>query len=345
MNCRWCRDGRGEVVLDLGEQPACDDFPLVDGDPERDARYPLRMWVCASCGLAQLMDDPGRVEQPLGIEPAAVRRQGELAVEALGELAVGRVREFGSPHGGSWLDLLMHKGMQPVSDGRAELVVDNLGLMHAADQRAALAQRAAALADGGTLLVLYHSVATILEQGQWTSLRHGHFAYYSTATLIAMLAEFGLAPATAWRFDLYGGTVLLAARHNARADDSVHEVLTAEGDTGAQAFSTLRHRVKSTVSSLQSTTAGLAAQGKSVLGYGAASRAVALLAIAGVELSGIADASVAKQGRRMPATAIPIVSPEYLIEMDPEVVLLFLPDLLDEVRAAIPGDRSWMVVE
>jgi hypothetical protein len=49
-----------------------------------------------------------------------------------------------------------------------------------------------------------------------------------------------------------------------------------------------------------------------VLGYGAASRAVALLCRAGVDrglLPAVADASPAKQGRRMPATDIPVIAP------------------------------------
>jgi hypothetical protein len=80
-------------------------------------------------------------------------------------------------------------------------------------------------------------------------------------------------------------------------------------------------------------------EGRSVLGYGAASRAVALLCRAGVDsrmLPAIADASPAKQGRRMPATDIPVVAPKELVEARPDAVLLFLPDLLAEVRARLP---------
>ena len=46
----------GEVVLDLGDQPAADHFPLAS-DPGPDPRHPLAMWWCADCGLAQLRDD------------------------------------------------------------------------------------------------------------------------------------------------------------------------------------------------------------------------------------------------------------------------------------------------
>ncbi len=89
--------------------------------------------------------------------------------------------------------------------------------MHCADQAAAVAERAARLAPGGVLLIQYHSFATILERGQWNSLRHGHYAYYSAAALAAMLAPRGLTLRSAWTFELYGGTVLLAVTAGGRS--------------------------------------------------------------------------------------------------------------------------------
>ena len=139
-----------------------------------------------------------------------------LRVAAAGLLPAGaRVAEYGSPHGGSWLGLLADRGLKPV-DGLAEadVILDCFGMMHAADQAAALAERAARLAPGGVLLLQYHSLDTIIRHGQWNALRHGHYAYYSTTALAAMLAAVGFSPRTAWHFDLYGGTVLLAARRD-----------------------------------------------------------------------------------------------------------------------------------
>ena len=67
-------------------------------------------------------------------------------VAAAGLLQDGsRVAEYGSPHGGSWLELLAGRGLTPVPDGDpADVVLDCFGLMHAADQSAALAGRRAA---------------------------------------------------------------------------------------------------------------------------------------------------------------------------------------------------------
>jgi hypothetical protein len=66
---------------------------------------------------------------------------------------------------------------------------------------------------------------------------------------------------------------------------------------------------------------------------------VALLHGAGIDsrlLRAVADASTAKQGRRMPGTDIPIVSPADLLAADPDRVLLTLPDLHSEVSERFP---------
>ncbi len=348
--CRACRSLAGEVVLDLGLQPACDYFPAWD-DPGPEPVYPLRMWLCARCGLAQLLEDSTVPEEPRGIEPAALVAQSADAVSrvaAAGLLpAGGRVAEYGSPHGGSWLGLLGDRGLPTAGGGmQADVVLDCFGLMHAADQAAALAERTARLAPGGVLLVQYHSLGSIVEQGQWNALRHGHYAYYSAAALAAMLRDAGFSPRSAWRFDLYGGTVLLAARRDAdlpgRPDDSVRTLLAAEARAGVRDPAVLRglqRDAHAKATALHDWLAGQASAGRSVLGYGAASRAVALLHQARVSdqlLPGVADASPAKQGRRMPGTMIPVISPADLIARSPDEVAVFVSDLIPEIRAAYP---------
>jgi len=231
------------------------------------------------------------------------------------------------------------------------VVLDCFGIMHEPDQRSALARRAEATGPAGVLLLQYHSIVTIVEQGQWNALRHGHFAYYSLTTLTRLLDQAGMRIVTAWEFDLYGGTVLLAAVHGeAEADESVLRILATEealGITGPAAFGALQRSADQHVESLRNWLEDEVAAGRTILAYGAASRAVALFSRAGLDsglLVAVADASPAKQGRRMPGTDIPIVSPDELLAAKPDRVLLTLPDLLPEVSACFPElDGRWKV--
>ena len=364
--CRACRGHDGQIVLDLGNQPACDYFPTYD-DPGPDPVYPLQMWLCSQCGLAQLLEDPTVPEEPKGAEPAALVAQAADAVgrvAAAGLLPPGaRIAEYGSPHGGSWLEMLVERGLKPVSSGgaggssplgqtepmgvadEADVILDCLGLMHAADQQAAIAERAARLAPEGVLLIQFHSIDTIVRLGQWNALRHGHYAYYSATALSAMLAGVGLSPRTAWHFDLYGGTILLAAQRDGEgraADETIRDLLAAEAASGVTtpaAYAALQRGVRTRAEALRGWLAGLKESGTPVLGYSAASRAIALLRLAEVDadlLPAVADASPAKLGTRMPGTSIPVISPAELIARAPREVALFVSDLMAEVRAAYP---------
>jgi C-methyltransferase C-terminal domain/Putative zinc binding domain len=350
--CRACRGQTGHLVLDLGEQPACDYFPPYD-DPGPDPVYPLQMWLCSSCGLAQLVSDPTVPEEPRGTEPVALADQAADAVKrvaAAGFLpAGGRVAEYGSPHGGSWLRLLAERGLRPVHDGEsADVILDCFGMMHAADQSAALAGRVARVAVGGVLLLQYHSLDTIIRCGQWNALRHGHYAYYSTTVLASMLAAHGFSPRMAWQFELYGGTVLLAATRVADAGAGagpggpVQSLLAAEAQVGVcdpTVLGGLQRSAQAHAKGLHDWLVAEQSAGRAVLGYGAASRAVALLRRAGADralMHAVVDASPAKQGLRMPGTDIPVIGPTQLAERRPDAVLLFVPDLLAEVRHAYP---------
>jgi SAM-dependent methyltransferase len=372
-NCRACHGKSGRLVLDLGEQPACDYFPKWD-DPGPDPVYPLQMWLCSSCGLAQLLTDPTLPEEPRGTEPAALVAQAADAVgrvSAAGLLPAGaRVSEYGSPHGGSWLGLLADRGLTPVDDqAQADVVLDCFGLMHAPDQAAALAERAARVAPGGVLLLQYHALDAIVTHRQWNALRHGHYAYYSTTALTAMLAAIGFSPRTAWHFDLYGGTVLLAAGRDpvsadtvfpdtvfpdtvfpdtvfpdtVSGDSMVRELLAVDVSVGvldpATILNRLQRNVRAHADALHDWLLAERSAGRLVLGYGAASRAVALLRTAGIDhelLPAVADASPAKQGLRMPGTRIPVIAPAELAAQRPASVLVFVSDLLAEVRTAWP---------
>ena len=348
--CRACYRSAGDLVLDLGEQPACDYFPRND-DPGPDPVYPLQMWLCSSCGLAQLLADPTMPEEPRGTEPAALVAQAADAVERVAAAGFlpdqGVVAEYGSPHGGSWLELLVARGLVPSGPGgQADVILDCFGLMHAADQHRALAERAARVAPGGVLLLQYHTLSTIIGYRQWNALRHGHYAYYSTTALTAMLAAVGFTPSTAWHFDLYGGTILLAASKDGDGSSGPNEVVRSlladdarVGVSDRRTFAGLQRDVHAHATALHNWLVAERSAGSKVLGYGAASRAVALLCHAHVDralLPAVADASPAKQGRRMPGTDIPVADPAQLAAGRPEAVLLFVPDLLAEVRTAYP---------
>jgi C-methyltransferase C-terminal domain/Putative zinc binding domain len=361
-SCRWCHGDRGVRVLDAGYQSPSDLHPLPS-DPQPDPEYPLVMVTCVGCGLVQLETDPTTPEEPRGLEPSALVEQADAAVddaETDGYLERGmRVLEYPSPHGGSWVEQLGRRSLIEVSQGPADLLVDIFGMMHDADQRAALTSRVSQMSSDAILLVQFHTVAAIIRSGFWNALRHGHFAYYSTPVLVRMAAELGLTAVSAHEYPLYGGTVVLAlAKTGSRWGDqgeSVTSLVQREIDQGVldpTVVASLNESLSRSAAGLSTYLAEVRARSETVAGYSAASRSSALMRcghVSAEDLIAIADAAPGLHGRTMPGSRIPIVSPDDLVARRPDKVLLFVPDLLNEVRSALPqierqGGR-WVVLD
>jgi hypothetical protein len=308
------------------------------------------MQLCYHCGLAQIANDDTVTAEPRGVEPQALRDQATEAVHRVadaGWLRGTTVREFGSPHGGTWVPLLVERGFRAAE--RADVVLDCFGIMHDRDQQLAFKLRAQATSPNGVLLLQFHSLLTIVGQGQWNALRHGHFAYYSLTALAWLLDAAGMSAATAWEFDLYGGTVLVAAVHGrAEPDERINDILNRERDFGVtdpSVVGRLQAMAEGHAARLREWLEAQADGCRTVYAYGAASRVPALFSIARVDrrlVRAVADASPAKQDRRIPGTDVAIISPDQLIAADPDRVLLTLPDLYQEVRARYPElDGRW----
>jgi len=126
-------------------------------------------------------------------------------------------------------------GHEAAADGElAEVVLDCFGLMHAAEQSAALRERAdwsprwsSAFA---VPLARHHHSPRSMERVAARA-----FRLYSTTALINMLRDVGFGASTAWTFDLYGGTVLLPPtnkRREGEPDAAVMALLQEERGVG-----------------------------------------------------------------------------------------------------------------
>ncbi len=349
--CALCATPRRpeDVALDLGLQPSMRHYPLAT-DPLPDPTHPLAMWVCPSCGLAQLEEDDTNEPEVQVAELAAAVHQEHRAIADLADLLAGRtsIHAFASPHDGSGISPYVEWGLTTV-DGPADVVVDTFGIMHDADQAAAFAARAEATAPDGILVFTIQPADDIIAGGQWSALRHGHVAYYSITALRNALARVGFVPIRLRRYDLYGGTAVVVAQRGGEPDAALRAAYESEAEAGLTTpagFASLRDSIGTSIGRLRSYLDGHAARGTRLYAYGAPSRSIALLAGVGDAthaLTAIADASPAKQGRCLPVSRIPVISPEELLAAEPDEVLLLLSDLHDEVLEAYPALAGHLV--
>lgn len=85
--------------------------------------------------------------------------------------------------------------------------------------------------------------------------------------------------------------------------------------------------------------AALAAEGRRVVAWGAGAKAVSLLGWlpAGGTVEAVVDINPNKWGRFLPGGGQPIVAPEHLLALRPDVLLVLNPIYADEIRARVMG--------
>lgn len=79
---------------------------------------------------------------------------------------------------------------------------------------------------------------------------------------------------------------------------------------------------------------------KVVYGYGAAAKGNTLLNYAGIRsdlLGAVADRAPSKQGKFLPGSHIPVISPETLLKYNPQSLLVLPWNLIREISRQWPG--------
>lgn len=353
--CRGCGSTDVQRVVDLGEQPAADHFPPVQ-EPGPDPRWPLELWLCRACTLVQLGPvEPQLPEPPLAIESATSLAHAERSVKEIlaehPELAGGTVCEFASHHGGSWLEHLAAAGCREAGEGeRARLVVDVHGLAHEPAPGAALRERVDRLAPDGLLVLEFHHLLPLRTGNQFDTIRHGHWSYLSLGALCRLADGLGLTVTAVHRVPLFGGSLrvmLRPGRGRTDVEPAVRELLAEESAAGLAdpvRLGELQDTAGRSAAALHTFLADCAASGRTVLGYGAPSKAPVLLDLSGVGadlLPFTVDAAPGKHGRRIPGSGVPIRPVDELRAARPDVVLLFTWDIADEVIAQLEADGGW----
>lgn len=347
--CRSCGSTHVGLVVDLGEVPPSDTFPLVS-DPGPEARLPLELYLCSECSLLQLGPEAVLApEQPSAVDSNTARSHAAWSVSEI--LRHERVEpgdtviELDSGHGASWLPGFEAAGLRPQpKTGTADLVVDVHWLMHETQLDPVLAQHASRLAKAGVLVCEFFHARPMVSHTLIDTIRHGHYIYLSLTAAIPAFARHGLTITRAVEVPAYGGSLRVSARRTAgvtKIDGSVSDVLAAEARDGINDRETLLEfgrRGRDAAASFRRRLEEFAAAGLFVGGYGAPSKAPVLLALAGVD-SGLlpytVDLSPAKAGRRIPGAGVPIRPTTDLLVNSPDVVAVLTWDIADEIAAQL----------
>lgn len=262
----------------------------------------------------------------LGIEPtastAAVARQRGLEV----------VQEF----------LSMDLAQQLVQQGRqADFMVAINVLAHVPEINDFVHACTQLLKPNGVFTCEFPHLYRLVTERQFDTVYHEHFSYLSFLTTVEIFAKAGLTVFDVEEIGTHGGSLRISACRSDSTEHSVNprveQLMDRERDAGmfSRAFyDGLQTAAETIKDELLLFLVNAKASGEKVLGYGAAAKGNTLLNFAGVKsdlLAAVADKSTFKQGRYLPGSRIPIVSPADLVQAQPTKVIVFPWNLRDEI--------------
>ncbi|MFD6391500.1 methyltransferase domain-containing protein [Nocardia sp. NPDC060259] len=233
--------------------------------------------------------------------------------------------------------------------GPADLVVANNVYAHIPDLRGFTRALRGLLSDDGWLSIEVHHALNLVQLGQFDTVYHEHFQYYTVHSAQRALAVGGLTVVDVELLDTHGGSIRLWARPDAVAEPAarVSEMLELERAAGLhvpEGYAALGPRAESVRLELLRFLLDCRAAGKRVVGYGAPGKGNTLLNYCGIRpdlLEYTVDRNPYKHGRYTPGTRIPIHPPERIDADRPDVVLVLPWNLEAEITAQLRHVGDW----
>jgi SAM-dependent methyltransferase len=263
----------------------------------------------------------------LGIEPTA---STAAAAEALG---IPVLREF---FGEVMATRLVEKCQQ------ADLIIGNNVLAHVPDINDFTRGLKASLKPGGTITLEFPHLMRMIEHSQFDTAYHEHFSYLSLHAVSRILESSGLRVWDVEELTTHGGSLRIYGCHcsdprpTSKAVKALLQEESRHGLLDLQTYREFQVKAEKIKDDFLNFLIAQKCAGKRVAAYGAAAKGNTLLNFGGVKpdlLPFVCDAATAKQGKYLPGSHIPIVSPSDLLEYRPDFVVILPWNIAAEVTS------------
>lgn len=279
----------------------------------------------------------------LGIEPT------HAAAEAARAKGIETIEQF--------FGVKLATELQP-----ADLVVANNVLAHVPDINDFLAGIAMLLKPAGLASIEFPHLLRLLNGNQFDTIYHEHYSYLSLRVVARIAKTVGLDVVGVEELPSHGGSLRVWMAHQGAIKNSaaVESVIAAEAAAKLEtlkAYADFQKQAEAAKHGLLEFLVQAKRQGLHVLGYGAAAKGNTLLNYAGIRadlLPAVADKALSKQGKLLPGSHIPVISPKQLADESVDTLLVLPWNLIEELRrelprtelvTAIPKLRHWKGVD
>ena len=211
---------------------------------------------------------------------------------------------------------------------KADIIHANNVLAHVADTNGFVAGIATLLKPEGVAVIEVPYVRRLVEQCQFDTIYHEHLCYFSATALSALFRRHRLFLNDVEEVPIHGGSLRLFVDLAERPAERLTRLLAEEaalGITRPAFYADFAARVRSVREGISALLYGLRAEGKRIMGYGAAAKGTIMLNYAGIgpdKLSCVVDRNIHKQGRYIPGVRLPIRDPSVILEEMPDYLLI-----------------------
>lgn len=273
------------------------------------------------------------------VQELGIPCQGIEPTDATAEVAIAKgiktLKDF--------FNLKLAKEMEP-----ADLVVANNVLAHVPEINDFLAGIKNILKPRGMASIECPHLLKLLQYNQFDTIYHEHYSYLSLKVVERMASVAGLIVADVEELRTHGGSLRFwLARESSgfKPKPAVKTMRIREQEAGLetiQAWNGFQARAEAAKNNLLRFLLMERVDARNVLGYGAAAKGNTFLNYAGIRrdlVAAVADRARSKQGKFLPGSHIPIISPSQLAEHNPETLLVLPWNIIEEVAEQWPKSR------
>lgn len=237
------------------------------------------------------------------------------------------------------------------SGQRADLIVGNNVLAHNPCLNDFVEALRIGLRERGVITMEFPHLLKMLQLNQFDTIYHEHYSYFSLYSVLELFKSHSLEIFDVDELPTHGGSLRIYAQHSKggrhKKTAKVASLLEREKAAGILDMGTYLgygEKVMAIKRRLLEFLIKAKDEGKVVVAYGAPAKGNTLLNYCGIRtdlISYTVDRSPHKQGKFLPGSQIPIMSPEQIIKDRPDFVLILPWNLKEEIMEQMKEVREW----
>jgi SAM-dependent methyltransferase len=226
----------------------------------------------------------------------------------------------------------------------ADLIIANNVYAHVPDINDFTLGLSKLLKPNGVVTLEFPHVLNLLKFNQFDTIYHEHYSYLSLYTVIKIFESNGLRVWNVEEIETHGGSLRVYGCMESASWNKlpmVEEVLEKETQFGlrrVETYCNLQNQADKIKQEVVYFLNEQFARGKKVIAFGAAAKGNTLLNFSNINsglVEYVCDNATLKQGKYLPGSRIPIVSPFKLKNDHPDYILIFAWNIKDEIKENI----------